>query len=408
MSYARRNNYFASDKWREYRDEVKRRAYGNWDQILLSLAPEGLTAAVSAGGRHVPCPRHGGTDGFRMFNDFRLTGGSVCNTCGTHADGFASLQWLYGWTFSEAVRAVGDVVGVQHYRDDDSNSPRPAAKIDLVEPPKRKSPEQVAREDEAKARRMAEAWNGSYALTDPEAEIARAYLRNRGITSSVGPLEDLRFHPGMAYFENKVNLGEFPTLLCLMRQPDGAPTTIQRIFLTPDGQKADVDHPKKIMPYRSTVRYAGSAVRLDHQLGPVLCATEGVETGLAWRAMTGLPTWSTCVAGLLEELVIPESVKILIACGDHDLPTKGHEYGRGWTAATKLVERVRGSGRKAAIYLPNFELDGFGNKMDWLDVLNLYGLEYARHQPFALQVRDVVAAMLGDMGLSWEQSYAHF
>lgn len=128
MSYARSNNYFASDKWREYRDEVKRRAYGNWDQILLSLAPEGLTAAVSAGGRHVSCPRHGGTDGFRMFNDFRLTGGSVCNTCGTHADGFASLQWLYGWTFSEAVRAVGDVVGVQHYRDDNSNSPRPAAR----------------------------------------------------------------------------------------------------------------------------------------------------------------------------------------------------------------------------------------------------------------------------------------
>lgn len=402
----RKSNYFASSRWSDYRDEVKRRAYGNWDSVLISLAPEHLTPAINKSGRHVACPRHGGKDGYRMYKDYRITGGSVCNTCGPFQDGFATLQWLYGWTFSEAIRAVGDVVGVRHYDDTSTGVSRP--KIALIDPPKRKTAEEVNREDEAKGRRQSEVWSGAMSLMAPEAEIGRAYLRNRGITAAVGPLDDLRFHPGLPYFENKVNLGNLPALVCLMRQPNGNPTTLQRIFLSPEGYKADLEHPKKIMPYRSTSQYAGSAVRLDHQVGSILCITEGVETGMAWRAMLGLPTWSTCVAGLMEEVMVPESVKIVVAAGDRDRPSEGYDSGRGIRAAEMLVQRVRKSGRKAAVILPPYEIGENQKSVDWNDVVEMHGLEGAQQQPFVAAVRNELATMLEGMGLDWESAHAHY
>lgn len=409
MSYANRgNNIYASEKWENYRDEVKRLAYGNWDQIVPVIAPQ-LSVAVDKIGQHVSCPRHGGVNGdaFRLFKDFRQTGGATCNSCGYFSDGFKLLQWLYGWGFGEVIRAVGDVVGVRHYRDNMDAPVR--SKIDLVPAPPKKTPEEVAREDDQKARRMAEAWHGSVSIMDPIAEPARAYLRKRGITHAVGPLDDLRFHPGMTYFENKVKLGDFPVLLSLLRQPNGNPTTLQRIFLTEQGEKAPVDAPKKVMPLRSTVMFAGSAVRLDHAIGSVLCVTEGVETGMAWRAMTGLPTWATCVAGLMEEVVIPESVQIVIACGDLDPAKGGADVGRGTSAAAKLVARVRESGRKAAAIFPPFSLpEGAVKGVDWNDVLNHYGLEEAKRQPFASQTRSQIADLLEQLGLDWASAHAHY
>ena len=60
--------------------EVRQRAAGRWLDLLGALAPA-LENALHRVGRHVPCPVHGGTDGFRLFRDADLTGGGVCNTC---------------------------------------------------------------------------------------------------------------------------------------------------------------------------------------------------------------------------------------------------------------------------------------------------------------------------------------
>ena len=60
---------------------LSEKARGLWADILGELAPE-LMPAIEAGADHVPCPVHGGKDGFRVFNDFQETGGGVCNTSG--------------------------------------------------------------------------------------------------------------------------------------------------------------------------------------------------------------------------------------------------------------------------------------------------------------------------------------
>ena len=46
--------------------QIKAAARGRWDVVFSVLAPS-LKAAMRAGRKqHVSCPKHGGTDGFRL------------------------------------------------------------------------------------------------------------------------------------------------------------------------------------------------------------------------------------------------------------------------------------------------------------------------------------------------------
>ena len=91
--------------------EVKAAACGHWDFVFDALAPE-LREAMNRPGKHGSCPHHGGKDGFRLFKEYRETGASVCNTCGMHSDGLATLSWLRGWDFPTTVAKVADCLGL--------------------------------------------------------------------------------------------------------------------------------------------------------------------------------------------------------------------------------------------------------------------------------------------------------
>lgn len=396
-----------------YQKEVKRLAYGNWDSILMALAGGHMQQAIEVGPRkHVYCPVHEGVNGdaFRVLNDFSLTGGTVCNSCGAHADGFATLMWLYGWDFIQAVKEVGASLGLPY----GGYTPEvKASKVQVVEFKKKDDdPEKVARRDEHRAAEMSKLWSESYSLFDPEAEVARRYLKNRGISRVYAPLDDLRFHPAVSYWENNVDLGEFPAMLRLLRQASGEPLTIERLYLSPEGRKAPVEKQKKIMPYRSTAVFHGSAVRLDHEVGTVLCVSEGVETALSYRAMLGLPTWAATFAGLMESLVIPPQVELVIIAADLD-PKRPDAQGnlvpgRGEEAASILADRIRAANRKAAIVMPPFELPPGMSKLDWNDVLQSMSIDQARALPFVYKTRQRVAQVLDDMGYQWESAHAHY
>lgn len=91
---------------------VREAARGHWDAIFCALAPM-LKAAMQQPGKHVPCPIHGGKDGFRLFPDYAMAGSCVCNTCGTFRDGFETLEWLHGWGFAQTLAKVAWVLGLQ-------------------------------------------------------------------------------------------------------------------------------------------------------------------------------------------------------------------------------------------------------------------------------------------------------
>lgn len=91
---------------------VRAAAAGHWDYIFQSLAPV-LNDAAERAGHHVPCPIHGGKDGFRLFPNFAENGSGICNTCGQKRDGFALLSWVNGWSFRETLENVARVLGLE-------------------------------------------------------------------------------------------------------------------------------------------------------------------------------------------------------------------------------------------------------------------------------------------------------
>lgn len=91
---------------------VKQQAAGHWVQILQSVG--GLTAQQVDFRINQPCPKCGGKDRFRAFNDVAETGGVMCNQCHNtrNGDGFATLQWLLGCTFAESARLTADWLNI--------------------------------------------------------------------------------------------------------------------------------------------------------------------------------------------------------------------------------------------------------------------------------------------------------
>lgn len=92
-------------------DELKGLASGRWSSILTSngFPNEYLST------QHGPCPKCGGTDRYRAFDDFEQTGGVLCNQCYSHknADGFSTLQWWLGCDFARAAKSVAEFLHVE-------------------------------------------------------------------------------------------------------------------------------------------------------------------------------------------------------------------------------------------------------------------------------------------------------
>ncbi len=92
---------------------VKSLASGRWIYLIPALSS--CPADILDSSKH-PCPKCGGTDRFRAYDDFNQEGGLLCSQCfppsKSNADGFAALQWLNNWTFAEALRAVAERLGV--------------------------------------------------------------------------------------------------------------------------------------------------------------------------------------------------------------------------------------------------------------------------------------------------------
>lgn len=345
-------------------EDVKRDAEGRWESILRSLAPA-LHPALERVGKHVRCPVHGGANDFRLFKDVSLSGGGIC-TCNTRInDGFSLLMWINGWTFRETLFAVAEELGY------DTSSPEPRQykpRVDQAELERRER----ERKAEAEARNVKlkaslnRVWEETLPAKHPDAEPLRLYLARRGMTIGHIPAT-LRFHPELPYVDDDRRIvGYFPTLVAMVQGLDGKAITLHRIYLTPDGRKAPVKSPKKLMAYPSDRNLNGAAIRLG-VVEEVMAVTEGIETGLAVQQSTGIPTWVTISANLMETLQVPDSVDMVCIYADKDKSETGRD------SASILVQRMWEEGRKATGLLPSFAIPDAEKGLDWLDVFNQYG-----------------------------------
>lgn len=359
---------------------VNQEARGHWLDILGALA-HGLTPAINRVGRHVPCPVHGGKDGFRLFQNVNETGGGVCNTCGAFDDGLSLLMWYNEWPFPKAVQEVGEYLRLdpeeQHLRSQRS-SLKPVEMKAVESEAERKKREYK----DAKCREeLKRVWNESIPISSPEAEPVRLYLARRGLRLSYAlACPYLRYHPRMGYFQEGKIIGEYPCMIALAFDAKGVPVTIHRTFLTEEGYKAPVDKPKKLMPYPSDRKLSGGGIPLvqgDSFIGNMrgktaIGVTEGIETALAViEASKGLmPVWPLISDRLLENFQPPEWVDLVCIYGDQDANHAGRE------AAKNLKIRLAESKIKACGWMPSADKIPDGAKgVDWLDILITEGPE---------------------------------
>lgn len=319
-------------------DTVRQEARGRWLYILPALAPA-LAEACSRPGKHVPCPVHGGKDGFRLFEDASDTGGGICNTCGPRSDGFALLEWITGKPFRDVLEDVARYIGA-------GALPTPENKMTLPDTGQRR----------AALRRV---WRATRA---DDGTIA-SYLRHRGLSGAVP--ESLRLHPALTYRDGGKVLGTYPAMIAVVVSRDRKPVSIHRTYLAPGGAgKAPVPAPKKLMTAIRDGATSGGAIRLA-DAGEWVAVTEGIETALAVMEATDTPTWATVSAPGMRALQLPDHIRHVDIWADND-PIRGGKRA-GQDAASSLADRLTREGRTVRVMIPEREGE------DWLDVLNRDG-----------------------------------
>lgn len=346
-------------------NEVKSAAWGNWDNILSSLAPA-LHPALARPGKHVDCPNpsHGGKNDFRLHKDYVETGGAICTCNKRMNNGFSVLMWINGWDFKTALFEVAEVLGF----DTSNPTPRPRIPVDIEELERKKREKEKKRKvnDEKIQTALNRVWQETLPAEHPDAEPLRLYMVRRGLPSINIP-ETLRFHPNLPYWEDDSLTGYWPAIVALVQAPDGSPVTLHRIFLDKSGNKAPVLTPKKLMPRPSFRTLSGAAIRLG-PASKTMGLTEGVETGLAVQTATGMSVWATITAVLMEQWINSDVTDFVCVYADKDISETGHN------SASVVVQKLSEKGCQAVGLLPSMAIPS-GKSIDWLDVFNTNGTD---------------------------------
>ena len=210
--------------------------------------------------------------------------------------------------------------------------------------PPRAAPPDPAPEAERLAERIEKArriWDGAERIT-PDSPAAR-YLARRKI-------EHIANSPALRWRKDTPHPsgGRRLALIAAVSAPSGEFAGIQRVFLKPDGTKADIE------PVKASLGViAGGAVRLQ-SASCELVVGEGVETSAAAGAILGMPAWSAVSCGnLANSLMLPAEIRTIIIAADHDLA--------GLRAAEAAWRRWRAEGRSVRIVKPNQEDSDFND-----------------------------------------------
>ena len=357
--------------------EVGERAKGNWDRVFAALAPN-LGDALKHKGRHVSCPIHGGTDGFRLDHK-SLHGEGICNTCSDFLsggkrrflDGFGILMWATGDKFPVVLEDVASIVAPDLLRQDRRFSqPKVVARRTYTPPPRT---EDDVKRDQNLVNRMRDVWNSGRPISDRSALLAHRYFESRGLPPPRAEDEvdsELRFVPSLSYFheqEGETIRDHFPAIVALVRNVEGNVRAVHRIYLARDGfGKAPVPAAKKMMGKPDIVSLQGCSVHLGRP-GPVLGTAEGIETAWAVRAFTGFKVWPAVNSTLLRQWVPPKGVQGVHIFGDKD------RSGDGQDAMQSLQTRLIEHGYSVRADLPQGEIPVGQKSLDWEDLYREFG-----------------------------------
>lgn len=182
------------------------------------------------------------------------------------------------------------------------------------------------------------------------------YLLNRGLELHDYPTSLRMAH--MKYYDDGVDHGQVAVMLGAVTDQDGSLVALHRTFLSSDGQKAAVPHPKKLTC--TSAPLAGAAIKLyppriiNGKL--TLAVSEGIETALACFLGSTIPTWSCVSANGLKTFLWPIGLESLVIFSDNDAS------GVGQSAARALAARATAAGLEVRVMVPPTP------GTDWLDI----------------------------------------
>ena len=371
-------------------NQVKNLTNGEWDRIFAVLAPA-LDPALAKLGRHVKCPMHGGTDGFRLRKD-SVEGHGLCNQCtdGRKVDGFELLSRINGWSFVESVKEALSVVDPGGHRLKQTNYRTPI-RTKPPAPVVTKEPVEVTKKKMQSLRNL---WMASISLNHPDAAPARRYFASRGLKVPQGLDQVVRFVPSHPYWDDGKEIARCPTIIARAVNTAGQAVTLHRTFLSPDGAgKANlgVDSEgkpraaRKMMRIPDTRPWQGMSVRLSPPSN-VLAVTEGLETAWAVHELTGFNTWAALSTTFLEAFEPPEGVTAIWIFADKDVSGAGQE------AAHRLMGALRVKGFRVTVVVPPWDIPAGEKSLDWNDVYKMYGRAALKMlEPFQKMARSIPA-----------------
>lgn len=330
--------------------KLKQKAKGRWEYIVSSIAPSTLNA-INSKCSHVPCPVHGGQDGYRVYRDFNETGGSVCNTCGNFSDGFATLEFATGLSISEIIVQIRDLL-------QDGSICTSTVKTTINSKPKTVASNKATE-------RLRAAWLQS---SQSNLSLIEQYVVSRGLPVGLAKVwaGHARQNTVMRTYQKVegaiVNYGVHPAILSIVYNGDDQAISLHRTYLDSDGTKNTVlPNTKTLMPSKEGVEWFSCSVRLGDVPKATLNLAEGIETSLAVMAMGQSHCWATVNAQNLAGFVPPKNIKEVVVWADLD------KSETGFKAAQALQKRLGKEGIKVIIKLPPMPIPSHAKSIDWLD-----------------------------------------
>jgi phage/plasmid primase-like uncharacterized protein len=179
------------------------------------------------------------------------------------------------------------------------------------------------------------------------------YLCSRLALNSFDVPECLRLHPAMAYVHEGEGVGTWPAMVAPLRARDGRVLSLHRTYLEPGGRKADVPGPVKKLT-GTAGPLGGASIELHQPERGRIGIAEGIETALAARCASSVPTVAAYCAGNLAAWKWPAGVQRLVIFADADAA--------GRAAADELRARALAAHLRCEVLTPTD--DG----ADWCDV----------------------------------------
>lgn len=384
-------------------DTVSKAASGRWLEVFDYLANAELSKAMDKVGKHVTCPVNGTTnkggrgDGFRLFKDVAETGGGYSNQDGGFGNGFKLLMWLKGWDFPTTLEEVAKSLNLDpdRYVLPKQSKPTPKspgkpgqvteksnvvtlpvvdqARIDEIKAKQEVLLAQNAKDKAQVQQRIDDVWAESMPMSrDLPLPLKRWWVyrdvfdRKRWFHG-----DHIRFHPALPYYEEVgddenarlILVGKFPAMIAAIRDLSGEIITLHRTYLTNWGRKAPVECPRKMMSVPDDKTVTGSAIQLGGMpTNGILGIAEGMETAMSAARASGIVTWSAVSAGLLEKLILPESVHTVLIWADKDRSETGQK------ASTNLQTSLQESGIRSFVLMPKWVIPADAKSIDWNDV----------------------------------------